>query len=88
MLSRRELVPLSEAAKLLEVDEAWLRREVEEQRLPGLRAGNSYVVHPTQLLSFLTERLIDQGKLIRRRLRASPEPTRGRRPVPAGRARR
>lgn len=44
------------AAHRLGVPTAWLRREVEEGRLPGLVAGRSVLVHLPTITALLAER--------------------------------
>jgi hypothetical protein len=49
-------VPLTEAALILCVSPRWLRAEILGGRLPGLRAGNEFLVHIHAVRYYLAER--------------------------------
>lgn len=51
-----ELIPLRQAARRLGVPTTWLRGEVNEGRLPGLRAGASILVDLAMIRRLLLER--------------------------------
>lgn len=51
-----EPLPLNQAARCLCVPASWLRREIEEGRLPALRAGRATLVHVPTAASLLAER--------------------------------
>ena len=51
-----ELLPVRQAARTLGVPAAWLRREIDTGRLPGLQAGSSILVDLTTIRRLLLAR--------------------------------
>lgn len=57
MDKRIEIVPLVRMAKTIGVPQWWLRQEVDEGRVPGLRAGGQYLFDPELVAQALATRL-------------------------------
>ncbi|MEQ9453827.1 MAG: hypothetical protein RLN76_04450 [Phycisphaeraceae bacterium] len=53
-------LPLNRAARYLSVPAGWLREEVEDGRLPGLKAGRVILVHAPTIARLLRERAMGQ----------------------------
>ena len=51
-----DLIPLRQAARALGVPATWLRQEVDDGRLPGLRAGASILLDLATIRRLLLER--------------------------------
>jgi hypothetical protein len=49
-------LPVTKAARCLNVPAKWLRREIESGRLPGLQADNAILCHVPTLIRLLAER--------------------------------
>ncbi len=56
MYETDSLVPLSVLARRLRVKSAWLRGEAEAERLPHLRAGDTFLFHEPTVRRVLANR--------------------------------
>ena len=53
---KRDLIPLTTEARRLRVSSKWLREEAEAGRIPALRAGKTFLVHPPSVEAALIQR--------------------------------
>ncbi|MFK7883905.1 MAG: helix-turn-helix domain-containing protein [Phycisphaerales bacterium] len=57
---RPAFVAVTEAAELLGIPLAWMKREAEAGRIPAVRAGRRWLVHLERTQAILAERAVSR----------------------------